>query len=580
MLTDNHNEKLIGLIIGGISNEFSKEIIKGVLGAIPSKNDVRLVILPGELMVESFQGKVVSAHDSMFNSIYDLGRICKMDGLIIAMGSIGWRLSEEKTREFLKQYEGIPTVLIASGFEDYTTVNYDNKMGINEAISFLVGNRGFNRIGMIGGYDANIDSRRRKSIFIECIEENGLEFSEKMYEASDMSENSEEAAKKLLDNNPDIQAIFCVNDATAVGVYNVLKSRRIQPGRDIVVFGFDNTRSACEMNPKLSSIGSASVTLGQRALELLLKKINGHEVSSEFIPTRLYGRQSLPYESYEYSYRDVIDSSEQSINKMFDDCFYRYSNECISREDVNLRRLFYEIISRMFDSVVKRYMGNDEFEELGSLIDIFFENKAMEYTDTWKFLDSVRKLQNGINRHLIGKENTLVNRLFLRMKDDAIFSISEMKDRDDKENILFRTRMRQFVIRCMDYENDPDKKKSEILNSLKNLGIQNAALYLFEEPVRKDENQPVKFPDKINLQSVIKYGEIYMIPKQKQERPLSEIFTQREIRVYNRRFVTFPIFYENYFYGLFLCEHSEEVYHRGEVIASLLGVEYGILRKS
>ena len=44
-----------------------------------------------------------------------------------------------------------------------------------------------------------------------------------------------------------------------------------------MVFGFDNTRMAAEMTPPLSSIGASSITLGQKAFELLLDKIEGEK---------------------------------------------------------------------------------------------------------------------------------------------------------------------------------------------------------------------------------------------------------------------------------------------------------------
>ena len=171
------NEKLIGLIVGGISNEFSKEVINGVVNSIPNSSNVRLAILPGELMVQSFQSEGISEHHSMFNSVYNLGSICKMDGLIIAMGSIGWRLNDDEIHEFLNQFSNIPVVLIASDYKEYTTVNYDNRMGISEAINGLVVGKNLTNICMIGGYDVNVDAIRRKEIFIDCLSENGLKSS-------------------------------------------------------------------------------------------------------------------------------------------------------------------------------------------------------------------------------------------------------------------------------------------------------------------------------------------------------------------------------------------------------------------
>ena len=511
MRDNSDNEILIGLIVGGISNEFSKSVVKGITSSIPKNSNIRLAILPGELMQENFQGEAVSQHNFMFNSVYNLGKICKMDGIIIAMGSIGWALNDEQIKEFLNRYADIPSVLIASDYEEYTTVNYDNKMGINETIEVLVGVYGITSIGMIGGYKENVDSNRRKDIFIECLERSGIEYNEKLYVPSDMSENTDEAAALLLNQNPDLKAVFCVNDASAVGLYREMKRRRLVPGEDILVFGFDNTRMAAEMTPPLSSIGSSSVTLGQKSLELLLRKINGEKVDSELIPTRLYGRESLKYDKYEYSLSNLIYIDEEIINRMFDDCFYRYDTE-YNKDSINLKRLFYEILNRIFKGIKRRYIGVDEFNEIGHLIDIFFSSGAMDYTDVWKFLKSVTELQNGINKTLRGRENSFVNRLFLRMKDDALLSLSESRIKENEENEIARESLRKFIIKGMNYAGDKAITKNDIISSLATLGLDNAAFYMFDEPITMDDLERQQYPDYIYLISVIKSGNIYVIP--------------------------------------------------------------------
>ena len=577
MMINMEEEKLIGLIVGGISNEFSKNIIKGVSGAIPKNSGIRLAVLPGELMVKDFESVGVLQHNAMFNSVYNLGSICKMDGLIIAMGSIGWLLNEEETRAFLKQFDGIPTVLIASDYEDYTTVNYNNEMGIREAMDCLIGVHGYTEIGMIGGYDENVDAIRRKNIYRKSLEENGLVYRDEMYVASDMSENSDAAAEKLLKNNPGLQAIFCVNDAAAVGLYRVMRKMRKVPGKDIKVFGFDNTHKAAIMSPPLSSVGPDNLSLGQESINLLLSKMNGEEVESVMIPTRLHGRQSFEYDKFDFSLSDIITIDERIINRMFEDCFYRYSSEASGNDGVNLRRLFYEIISKMFLGLKRRYIGIDEFNEIGQLIDIFFNNGAMEYTDVWKFLRSIYRLQTGINKQNMGRENVFVNRLFLRMKDCALRTVSEIGTKDTYDFLMFRGQLRRFLIRGMDYVGDKKTVIRELMKSMNLLNIQNAAFYLFDKPISKHNIEEKNYPEKVLLKTVIKSGEVYIISDEKQERLLSDIYIQREIRTYNFQFVTFPIFYEKSFYGLLLCELNEELYDQGELIASVIGTMIHII---
>lgn len=74
---------------------------------------------------------------------------------------------------------------------------------------------------------------------------------------------------------------------------------------------------------------------------------NGEDVSSALVPTRLYGRASLPYEMYDYNSAEMENIEFGFIYRMFDDCFYRYRNEYRSSEMIDLKRLFFEFISQM-----------------------------------------------------------------------------------------------------------------------------------------------------------------------------------------------------------------------------------------
>ena len=86
---------------------------------------------------------------------------------------------------------------------------------------------------MLGGRDNNIDAALRKRIFIDCLAENEIPFSENKYQRTDMSEFCVEEAGELLDRNPGVEAIFCVNDASAKGLYQAMKQRNLEPGWDV-----------------------------------------------------------------------------------------------------------------------------------------------------------------------------------------------------------------------------------------------------------------------------------------------------------------------------------------------------------
>lgn len=78
---------------------------------------------------------------------------------------------------------------------------------------------------MIGGSMENSDAFERKQAFEEVLASHGIEVTEKMYVEGDLSRRSVAAYRRLLDENPELDAVFCVNDDTAFGLYEELQRR-------------------------------------------------------------------------------------------------------------------------------------------------------------------------------------------------------------------------------------------------------------------------------------------------------------------------------------------------------------------
>jgi LacI family transcriptional regulator len=78
------------------------------------------------------------------------------------------------------------------------------------------------------------------------------------------------SAAILLDNEPDLTAIFALNDSVAVGALAVLRERGIPvPGRMSIV-GFDDMPIARDVTPALTTVRLPLVEMGERAMALAL----------------------------------------------------------------------------------------------------------------------------------------------------------------------------------------------------------------------------------------------------------------------------------------------------------------------
>ena len=562
--------KTIGLIIEDLAVDYAKEIIRSVQLAVAVFPNLRLLVLPG-LHEHLERGKTSSFFDTrVHNMVYGLEEVVKIDGLLLTLPNISGVSSGIIFNDAYSNYARIPRVFISTAVTDGVTVRYDNEKGIREAVNYLVNVKGLRKFIMLGGRDDNADAQERKEIYRKCLAENHIDFTEDMYEKTDMSIDAQAEAERLMERNPDAEVIFCVNDQVAVPLYRVLKELGLKPGRDIQVFGFDNTKFSGTMLPPLASIGADGMTLGEKAVDMLLRMMNGEEVHSEVLPTKLYGKESLEYAMYEYTTMEMLRIDETFVYRMFDDCFYRYQSEVHDREEVDLRRLFYEFITRMLRAMISSTMSTEEFNEIRRLIDIFFSNGAMRYTDPAHMVRCIERLQNGMNKsQKTPLSNVMTNRCFSYMKDRAIVSMAADANRFDANLKVERERIRNFFVCGTQFEGGNTVTEETIIRNLDKLSFSNAALYLFEKPVPVPKDGTITFPETARLMCVVKEGELRVLSPERRVCRLDAMLERTELPKCGA-YIASLVFYGSRIYGVLITEVTGTVADRGEFVAKQL----------
>ena len=569
----NKESKLtIGLIIENVNTEFAKDVVNSIVSSVPKNKDIEIVVIAGKYVDIGHEDDMQSRYKNVYNSIYRLEELCKFDGLLVALGSMAKVKKQIIIKRFVENLADVPKVFFVSELEGMVNVNYDNEPGIKEAVDYLVNICNFTKFGMLGGREDNLDSCRRKAIFENCLKKYKLELKPENYEPTDMSMNTVAESERLLNRCPDLEAIFCVNDESAVGLYEAMKKKRLFPGKDIYVFGFDNTRKAGDMIPSLATIGAESVTLGQKSLELLLRMIDGEKVESVMVSTRLYGRESCDYEAHEYSSMEMLNIDEQFIYRMFDDCFYRYRYVRIDEDSIDLRRLFCEFVTRILKAMKNRYMSEEEFEETKELIEVFFENNALDYTDSTQMLKCMMKLQTSINALQRNPSTTVtINRLFMHMRNSAIQALSRRMSSETYSFASNRIFLENFLTECMDLSNSSTELINELVGKFDRLGLDDAALFMFDSPAVFEKDNSHVYPDEVSLRCYTKSGELFVIPPERQKSPITEIFKREELSSKRRGFIAFPIIFKDYIYGILVCMLTQDIVDKGEYIAGQLG---------
>lgn len=277
----------VGLFVGDLADDFSRGICKGAMQAA-EELDVNLLIFPGKYFDRDYQMwdgiKYEYQHNTLFTYVFPE----EIDLLIIAIGSIGYLSTEKRRKAFLDYFSRVPILTIAENMEGYEYVLYDNIAGVKSSVEYLI-RQGRRRIGYLAGYQNNSDAVERMIGYRMALEEHGIPVEANRIEYCNMTRLSRAAAEKLLDRNPDIDAILCVNDEAALGLYEVLKERNIVIGRDIAVAAFDDLSYAYKLDPPLATVRADASALGHQALTEGVLHVReklpvNHRIGVKFVP--------------------------------------------------------------------------------------------------------------------------------------------------------------------------------------------------------------------------------------------------------------------------------------------------------
>lgn len=176
----------------------------------------------------------------------------------------------------------LPFVSIDRYFtEDVNYVTADNAAGGRLAVDELL-KRGCKELAYIGGYQdtPNETKNRRKYFEISC---NSKNITCRVLDMLEPLTNVPEKVCELLTNYPGIDGIFTINDSMALDVVEILKTMGKRVPDDIQVIGFDGQRTSEGSNYLVSTIAQPIELMAQKAVDVLLKVINGKEVSKRTV---------------------------------------------------------------------------------------------------------------------------------------------------------------------------------------------------------------------------------------------------------------------------------------------------------
>ncbi len=275
----NKKSNTIGIVVPLINRHFFSSVISGAED-VAYKAGYTVVISQSN----DLAAKEINIVQSMFSN--------RVDGLIISIAM------QTDTFGHLKLFSNkhIPLVFFDRVVPEIETdkIVVDDFNGGFRVTQHLI-NQGYKRIGHIAGPQNLMTYFDRKKGYTQALHKNNIPFDESLIVVNTLtSEDGKTAVKHLLNllNPPD--AIFCGNDTTALSVMIYLRDKGIRIPQDLGIVGFSNEPFSKVVSPSISTIAQPGFEMGQKAAELIIRKIENREKTYQTIvlPTELIIRDS------------------------------------------------------------------------------------------------------------------------------------------------------------------------------------------------------------------------------------------------------------------------------------------------
>jgi LacI family transcriptional regulator len=268
--------KTWSLILGGLVNPFFVGVAKAIQRAAGDAG-YRIVLNP-------------TLYETGEHPDCVTGTTWPVDGVLV------WGRTEQDLVHYLgAQAWTLPVVYLGyEGRDPVESVGFDLYGGALLALEHLVG-VGCRRIAyVLPGDQGNCraDEPRRQAYETVC-RESGLH-PELLLVGSDLSSclaglhAGVELAGRPVYNRPD--AVFCFNDALAIGVYHGIRRAGLHVPKDIGIVGFDGIEEGQCLDQPLTKVSTPAQPLAEAAVALLLRRLAGdRETYPEriIIPTAL-----------------------------------------------------------------------------------------------------------------------------------------------------------------------------------------------------------------------------------------------------------------------------------------------------
>ena len=268
--------KCIALLVKGITNPFFSSMIQ-IIEEETQRKKYALVL------------RHVEAHEDEVDVALEMEKEKRLRGIVFLGGM--FQHSQEKLNKlkvpFTSSAIGIDN-FEQKGTAKFSNIAVDDFLESRKMTDYLRG-LGHRRIALITERPEEPLGRRRMGGYREAFKARGLDVPEDIIcyvlEGNNhyTMEKGYRAAKKLLESNRKITAIYAIADSLAIGVCRAVLEAGKRIPEDISVAGYDGMEIGEYYNPKLTTIKQPVEEMAKKAIHLLFEVIAGRQEHQQII---------------------------------------------------------------------------------------------------------------------------------------------------------------------------------------------------------------------------------------------------------------------------------------------------------
>lgn len=264
----------IGILINTIYSDYSIMFLNGV-EKYCRENDCSCYIFP------LAHGSNTGIYEYHYEVLLQFISKNNIDGLLIASSTLSYDSSITEISRQIKSFDpSLPKISVGVEVENVHSMLIDSVTALKELCEHLIEEHGIKNPVVVRCSEGNFESDERERTVLQTFSSHGIDIpKERILDGLFLLDNAHTVFENFVkQNGVDFDAVICLNDTMAMGVYQCLVERGIRIPQDVIVTGFDNAVASSRDELNLTTVDQRIKDLAYNATGDLIALMNGAEV--------------------------------------------------------------------------------------------------------------------------------------------------------------------------------------------------------------------------------------------------------------------------------------------------------------